>query len=99
MTMSEANELIHQTVRLRVMAALTALPPREEGLDFTRLKKLTAATDGNLGAHIETLVRAGYVEVQKRFEARRPKTIVKATPVGRKEFAAHVAFLRGVIGE
>jgi len=97
--MPAANETIHQTIRLRVMAALTALSPRDEGLDFTRLKKLTGATDGNLGAHIETLARAGYVEVQKRFAERRPRTTVKATPLGRKEFAAHVAFLRDVIGK
>jgi DNA-binding MarR family transcriptional regulator len=97
--MSMANEIIHQPVRLRIMAALTALPPKDEGLDFTRLKKLTAATDGNLGGHIDTLVRAGYVEVKKLFADRRPKTIVKATPAGRKEFAAHVAFLRDVIGD
>jgi DNA-binding MarR family transcriptional regulator len=93
------NETIHQPIRLRMMAALTALPSRDEGLDFTRLKALTGATDGNLGGHIETLERAGYVEVQKRFEERRPKTVVKATATGRKEFAAHVAFLREVIGE
>jgi DNA-binding MarR family transcriptional regulator len=97
--MPAANETIHQTIRLRVMAALTALSAKDEGLDFTRLKKLTGATDGNLGAHIETLARAGYVEVQKLFADRRPKTIVKATPAGRKEFAAHVAFLRDVIGD
>ena len=97
--MTAANETIHQTIRLRVMAALTALSPKDEGLDFTRLKRLTGATDGNLGAHIETLARAGYVEVQKRFADRRPRTTVKATPLGRKEFAAHVAFLRAVIGE
>ena len=93
------NETIHQPIRLRMMAALTALPSRDEGLDFTRLKALTGATDGNLGGHIETLECAGYVEVQKRFEERRPKTVVKATATGRKEFAAHVAFLREVIGE
>ena len=97
--MSGANETIHQPIRLRIMAALTALPARDEGLDFSRLKVLTGATDGNLGAHIETLERAGYVEVEKRFADRRPKTIVKATSTGRKEFAAHVAFLRSVIGD
>jgi DNA-binding MarR family transcriptional regulator len=97
--MPVANELIHQTVRLRIMAAVTALSPRDEGLDFARLKKLTAATDGNLGAHIETLARAGYVEVDKRFAGRRPQTIVKATAIGRKAFAAHVAFLHSIIGE
>jgi DNA-binding MarR family transcriptional regulator len=96
--MPAANETIHQTIRLRVMAALTALSAKDEGLDFTRLKKLTDATDGNLGGHIETLARAGYVEIEKLFVDRRPKTIVKATLIGRKAFAAHVAFLRDVIG-
>ena len=91
----ELDDIIHQPLRLKIMAALNPLPA---GLEFARLKKLTGATDGNLGAHIETLARAGYVEVQKRFAERRPRTTVKATSAGRKEFAAHVAFLRAVIG-
>jgi len=96
--MAAANETIHQTVRLKVMAALTALPSAQKGLDFTRLKQLTGATDGNLGSHIDTLAKAGYVEVEKTFLARRPKTIVKATAAGRKAFSEHVAFLREVLG-
>src|SRR5580704_7528480 len=91
------DETIHQPVRLRIMAALTTLAPEEEGLDFTRLKDLTGATDGNLGAHIDTLARAGYVEVAKAFVARRPRTTVRASPRGRAAFAAHVAFLRSII--
>ena len=90
------NETIHQPIRLRVMAALTA-PGAEEGLDFTQLKSLTGATDGNLGAHIDTLTRAGYVEVTKAFIARRPKTTVRASAKGRAAFTAHVAFLRSII--
>ena len=61
--MAELDEIIHQPLRLRIMAALTALPDAQ-ALDFTRLKKLTGATDGNLGAHIETLSKAGYVAVE-----------------------------------
>ena len=80
------------------MAALTALPAKGAGLDFTRLKRLTGATDGNLGSHIDTLVRAGYAEVEKTFVGRRPKTICKATPAGRRAFADHVAFLHEVLG-
>jgi DNA-binding MarR family transcriptional regulator len=96
--MSAPNETIHQTVRLRVMAALTALPTKGAGLDFMQLKRLTEATDGNLGSHIDTLARAGYVEVEKTFVGRRPKTMVKATPAGRRAFADHVAFLQEVLG-
>src|SRR5271157_5463402 len=95
--MDAPNDVIHQPVRLRVMAALTALDPAEEGLDFTRLKGLTGATDGNLGAHLDHLARAGYVEVTKAFVGRRPRTTVKASPEGRAAFARHVAFLKEII--
>jgi DNA-binding MarR family transcriptional regulator len=95
--MRVADEIIHQPIRLRIMAALSALPPADEGLDFARLKALTGATDGNLGAHIDHLSRAGYVEVAKAFVARRPRTTVKASPQGRAAFERHVAFLREII--
>ena len=95
--MSAPDEIIHQPVRLRIMAALTALDADDEGLDFTRLKALTGATDGNLGAHIDHLARAGYVDVAKAFVARRPRTTVKASPQGRAAFARHVAFLKSII--
>jgi DNA-binding MarR family transcriptional regulator len=95
--MSAPDETIHQPVRLRIMAALTALPPADDGIEFSRLKALTGATDGNLGAHIDHLTRAGYVDVAKAFVARRPRTTVKANSAGRAAFARHVAFLREII--
>lgn len=95
--MDAPDEIIHQPVRLRIMAALTAPSCDEEGLDFTRLKSLTGATDGNLGAHIDHLTRAGYVEVTKAFAGRRPRTTVKASPVGREAFQRHVAFLKSIL--
>jgi len=97
--MTSPDETIHQPVRLRIMAALTALPPADEGLDFAHLKKLTGASDGNLGAHIDRLARAGYVEVTKAFVARRPRTTVKASTAGRAAFSRHVAFLREIIAQ
>ncbi len=95
--METPDEIIHQPVRLRVMAALTALPDDAEGLEFSRLKNLTGATDGNLGAHLDHLARANYVEATKAFVGRRPRTTVKATPSGRAAFARHVAFLKSII--
>ena len=95
--MDAPDEVIHQPIRLRIMAALTALSPGDEGLDFARLKSLTGATDGNLGAHLDHLARVGYVEVSKAFVARRPRTTVRASAAGRAAFARHVAFLREII--
>jgi DNA-binding MarR family transcriptional regulator len=93
---SGANEVIHQAMRLRIMAALNTLSG-EDALEFTRLKTLVGATDGNLGAHLETLDRAGYIAVEKLFVGRKPQTRVKATPQGRRAFAEHVAYLREIL--
>jgi DNA-binding MarR family transcriptional regulator len=94
--MAELDDIIHQPLRLRIMAALNAMP-QGVGLDFARLKKLTAATDGNLGAHIETLSKADYVAVEKAFVGRKPQTTVTATVAGRAAFARHVAMLQEII--
>lgn len=93
--MAELDDIIHQPLRLKIMAALNALP--SGGLEFSRLKKLTGATDGNLGAHIETLAKAGYVAVDKAFVGKKPQTTVTATAAGRGAFARHVATLQEII--
>jgi len=94
--MAELDDIIHQPLRLKIMAALNA-QPATTGLDFSRLKNLTGATDGNLGAHIETLAKAGYVAVEKAFVGKKPQTMVTATAAGRGAFARHVAYLKEII--
>ena len=63
------DEIIHQSLRLRIMATLNASKPGEQ-LEFTRLRDMMDATDGNMGAHLTTLEKAGYIAVEKLFEAR-----------------------------
>ena len=94
--MPRFDEVIHQPLRLRIMAALNALGPKQ-GMEFSRLKRLTGATDGNLGAHIETLAKSGYVSVDKAFVAKRPQTTVTITLAGRTAFDEHVLTLRQII--
>ena len=95
--MAELNAIIHQPVRLKIMAALKALPPAEK-LEFMRLRKIVDATEGNLGAHIQTLEEAGYIGVEKDFADNRPRTRVALTKDGRRAFEAYVSFLKTVIG-
>jgi len=95
--MSGGNEIIHQAIRLKIMAALNALAPKSAAIEFTRLKALVGATDGNLGAHLDTLEKAGYILIEKRFEGRKPQTRVRMSPVGRRAFAEHVAYLREIL--
>jgi DNA-binding MarR family transcriptional regulator len=97
--MSGSNEIIHQAMRLKIMAALNALAPKSAAIEFTRLKALVGATDGNLGAHLETLEKAGYILIEKRFEERKPQTRVRMSPEGRRAFAEHVAYLREILDD
>lgn len=96
MTMTAPNEVIHQSLRLKIMAALNAA--REDGpLEFTRLKALTGASDGNLSTHLSTLETAGYVAIEKDFVGKRPRTRVAITEPGSIAFLAHSAYLRSII--
>ena len=94
--MPELNETIHQPVRLRIMAILVTLEPSNE-VDFTYLRDLLEATDGNLGAHLRKLEEAGYITVNKTFIGRKPRTFVAATPTGRAVFQEHVAALEAIL--
>jgi DNA-binding MarR family transcriptional regulator len=94
--MPTADDLIHQQLRLKIMAALHSLSARE-AIDFTRLKAIVEATDGNLGAHLTTLEQAGYISITKDFIDKKPRTRLAITRVGRKAFAQHVAYLREII--
>ena len=87
------DEIIHQSLRLRIMATLNALPAGEL-IDFTRLRSMLGATDGNLGAHLTTLENAGYVGIEKDFVARKPRTRAMLTPAGRHAFRRHVLYLK-----
>ena len=91
-----ADEIIHQSMRLKIMAALNVLD-RNAWLEFTRLRAMLATTDGNLGAHLDTLAKASYVTLDKRFEGKRPQTRVRATSAGRRAFTDHVAYLRDIL--
>ena len=94
--MSEADEIIHQPTRLKIMATLAALRGGAR-LEFTELRTLLAVTDGNLGAHLGTLEGAGYVDIEKTFVGRKPRTRVALTRAGRRAFENHVQYLRDIL--
>ncbi len=94
--MTELNEIIHQPVRLRIMAALVTVED-ETQLEFTYLRDLLDVTDGNLGAHLRKLEEAGYVQLKKTFVARKPRTYASATSRGRRAFEDHVAALEAIM--
>ncbi len=60
--MAQLNEVIHQPVRLRIMAILAAVPA-ERQVAFSFLKGTLGLTDGNLGAHLHKLEEAGFLTI------------------------------------
>ena len=90
------DELIHQPTRLRIMAFLAHLGPDAE-VEFTRLQKLLGLTEGNLSRHLSRLEEAGYVQIKKGYQGRRPRTWVRVTGRGRDAFFEHLRELEEIV--
>jgi DNA-binding MarR family transcriptional regulator len=89
----ELDETVHQRVRLGVLAILV----EADRANFTYLRDTLGVTDGNLSAHLNVLVKAGFVQLDKRFVEGRPRTWVRATPKGRTTFRAEVDALSRLV--
>jgi DNA-binding MarR family transcriptional regulator len=88
------DDVIHGRLRLGVMAYLADA----EVADFTELKTVLGATQGNLSIHLRKLEDAGYVKIEKSFFARKPLTRVRLTAAGRKAFAAYLSAIAKLVG-
>ena len=88
------DEVIHGRIRLGIMAALSGV----ETADFNTLKARLQTTDGNLSVHLRKLEEAGFVEVIKSFQGRKPLTQARMTEPGRKAFVAYLDALGGLMG-
>lgn len=95
--MANFDEVIHQSTRLKIMAALHLLQ-ESEWIEFVRLRALTAVSDGNLGAHLETLAKAEYIEIEKQFVGKKPQTRIRSTAKGRNAYRTHIAELKMLLG-
>ncbi|MBW8303014.1 MAG: transcriptional regulator [Brevundimonas sp.] len=88
------DEVIHGRMRLGIMVYLSDA----ETADFTELKTVLAATQGNLSVHLKKLEEAGYVAIAKSFVANKPLTRVSITREGRQAFAAYLEAIGALIG-
>ena len=89
---SRIDDVIHGRIRLGIMAFLSGAG----SADFTTLKTRLQTTDGNLSVHMRKLEDAGFVEVSKRFEGRKPLTEVSLTDKGRDAFIAYLDAMAGL---
>jgi len=94
-TPEDFDRLIHEPARLMLMALLYVL----ESADFTFLMAQTGLSWGNLSSHMSKLEAAGYIEVEKDFVDRRPRTMLHLTDEGRKAFRNYRQTIKGVLDE
>ena len=87
----ELNPLLHSELRLAVMSI------RVESADFVFLRQQTGATAGNLSVQLDKLAKAGYIEIEKSFRGKMPRTLCRITDSGRDAFAEYVAALQTYI--
>ncbi len=87
------DDAIHGRLRLGIMAYLMDA----EAADFNELKALLDATQGNLSVHLRKLEEAGYIEIVKSFQGRKPLTRAHITPAGRTAFANYLDALSKLV--
>ena len=86
MGFNQLDPLLHSQLRLAVMSLLISV----EAADFVYIKEQTESTAGNLSVQLDKLSTAGYIEITKQFEGKKPKTTCKITPKGVDAFDTYV---------
>lgn len=92
--LGKIDDVIHGRMRLGIMVYLADV----ETAEFTELKTVLEATQGNLSVHLKKLEEADYVSIDKSFRDNKPLTQISITPTGRRAFAAYLEAIGNLIG-
>ena len=86
----ETDKVIHEPARVVILSLLNAV----KEVDFVFLMNQTGLTQGNLSSHLSKLEGAGYIEIEKTFAHKRPKTLIRINAQGKAAFDEYVAGLK-----
>lgn len=89
----QLDRLIHEKLRLGIVSALAA----RGSMTFTEIKNLLETSDGNVSVHARKLEEAGYINCEKSFEGRIPKTQYSITPQGRKALEQYLNHMEALV--
>jgi len=92
----DLDDLIHQRIRLGVMALLS----RVEAAEFMRIKAELHLTAGNLSRHLQALSDANLITISKDgsgYHRASEPTWVSLTPQGHKALQKEVTALRSLL--
>ncbi len=94
-SLGELDRLLHEPARLMIATILFSA----EEADFLYLLNATGLTRGNLSTHLARMEEAGYVEIEKTYKGKLPRTICRLTDAGRTAFENYRKQLREVVEE
>ncbi len=92
-SLGDLDRLLHEPARMMIATILFSA----EEADFLYLLNATGLTRGNLSAHLARLEEAGYVEIEKTYKGKLPRTICRLTGAGRTAFDEYRKQLREVV--
>jgi len=87
------DRTIHAPARLMILAYLSVV----ESADFVFLMNHTGLTRGNLASHLSRLEDASYINVEKEFVERIPRTLIRLSDQGRTAIESYRENMRQVI--
>ena len=90
----QLDSVIHAPIRLSIMAYLSEVDRAEFGL----VRDCVELTAPVLSKQVGTLEEAGYVQVDKGYVGKRPRTWLSLTRTGRAALDQHLAALRAIAG-
>jgi DNA-binding MarR family transcriptional regulator len=92
--LSDVDRIVHEPARLMILLILSTV----EEADFVFLLNTSELTWGNLSSHVGKLEEAGYVEVEKGFVGKKPRTLARLTPEGRQAVEDYRRTMQAALG-
>jgi DNA-binding PadR family transcriptional regulator len=90
---SDLDEVVLSRPRLSILAALIS----GNAVDFTFLQKNLGISDGNLSTHLSKLEAERYIQSNKTFVNKKPKTWYQITTEGRRALERLFRQLEGML--
>jgi DNA-binding MarR family transcriptional regulator len=81
-SLAKVDRTIHEPARGAILAILSGV----DTADFLFLQQQTGLTKGNLSAHLSRLEAAHFIQIEKTYRGKVPRTICRLTELGRQAF-------------
>ena len=89
------NEIVHQRVRLGILA----IAREARQVEFSYLRTNLELSPGNLSQHLGVLENAGLISVEKGYAGKRARTWISLTNAGRAALAEEITQLKLLISQ